>query len=136
MQTEFHGANAVVIARQPFNPASYSQAWMIERLGIAASAFVEETTQTPFVFATQTRQFNLFVIPERVQFNLPPGREIGQESEGEMVKRIMREVLVHMPQLSTQGAGFNFNWVVSDSGRPNRETTRLLFYTPTSNLLF
>lgn len=129
MPIEFQGANAIVLARLAFNPSTFSQAWMIEHLGITPSAFVGETIQTGILFATQTRQFNLFVIPERVQLNLPANREVGSESESVMVWRIMREILLHIPQFSTPGAGMNFNWAVNGHGHPNSETTRKLFFT-------
>jgi hypothetical protein len=131
MSIEFMGANAVVLATPPFDPALFSQVWMIERLKITPDEFINPVTiQTPLVFHAPTKRFSLLVIPERIQLNLPAERKSDGEGEGDMVRRIMHEILMRVPQFSSPGAGLNFNWVVKGDGRPNSETTRKLFFAP------
>jgi hypothetical protein len=130
MPIELKGANAVVLARLPFRPEVFSLAWTVRHLGIPAEDFPEHgVIQSPILFNMPTRRFNLVVIPERIQLNLNPSaqREEDEEAEGDLVRRIMREVIAHVPQLSSPGAGLNFNWTLISEERPNRKTSRRLF---------
>lgn len=129
MTIEFKGSNAVIlpspIQDRQFNPAIFSQIWMIQHLHVEPNDFINEgSVQSPILFHQSTRQFSLFVAPERVQLGLATQ----QEREEALVRRILLAVLGQFPANICHAIGVNFNWMVRWDERPNSETSRRLFF--------
>jgi hypothetical protein len=133
MTIEFKGSNAAILPppdpNQQFNPVLFSQAWMIRRLQVNIDDIVDQgSVQLPYVFNGITRQFTLVVVAERIQLYLPAQREAGWEDEGDMVRRVMHEVLGQFSQMPFSAAGMNFNWIVNWGEHTNSEISRRIFY--------
>ena len=127
MAIEFKGSNAVILPppnpNQLFNPAIFSQIWMIQHLRVEPNDFINEgAVQTPFLFHQPTRAFVLLVVQERIQLNFATLLE----DAGDIVRRVVPEVLGQSPCYS---AGFNFNWLINWNNHQNSETSRRIFFT-------
>jgi hypothetical protein len=131
MALDFKGANAVILAppHPQFNPAAVSQAWMIGQLHVAAGEFVENSTiQFPFLFITSTRRFALMVAEERIQVTPSLHWDQGWGEEVETVRRVANGVVRLFQGVPCPAIGLNFWWTLRSEGRPNRETSRRLFF--------
>lgn len=130
MTIEFKGSNAVIVAppnlNPQFNPAAFSQLWMMKHLGLDQSDLVDGAILTPLLFQQPTKRFNLIVLQDRVQLNLSEQQE--GEGEGELVARTILKVLDQFPSNTCHAGGLNFSWVVSWDGHQNTETSRRLFF--------
>jgi hypothetical protein len=134
---EFKGSNAVFLPPPDpnllFNPALFSQVWMIQNLHVEANDFINEgAAQVPFLFNQRTRRFGLLVMPERIQLSL----FAQEDGEGEMVTRVMLETIRQFPQDFYHAVGLNFNWMVNWNGHQNPETSRRLFDTRQNHPFF
>ncbi len=129
MAIDFKGSNAVVLAPPPperqFDPAKFSQIWMIQQLHVDPNDFVDPgaAVHAPFLFNQATTQFNLLVVPERIQLMFAPHQE-----EGGTVKRVMLESLLQVTRIPYSAAGLNFNWLIHANKYPNSVISRKLFF--------
>lgn len=124
MPVEFKAANAIVLSPQ-LNPAIITQAWMIQQLQILPNEFLPEgNIQLPVVFSSQTRRFQLMVLPDRIQFALQPGHE----RDGDLVRQVVTGVMAATPHALYTAIGLNFVWTVYSEGETNRTTSRNMFY--------
>lgn len=109
MKMEMIPANVVIIARQ-FNPSIISQYWLIKN-GI----FTEEEIQSGSIFSpvianVQTRDCQVLVLPEQLQFMYGLEDHSGQELLISKLGKII-QALPHTPFVA---AGLNFSWQVYD----------------------
>lgn len=130
MKLEMNPANVVIIARQ-FNPSIISQHWLIKN-GI----FTEEEIQpdsifSPLIATFQSRDCQVLVLPEQLQFAFKPSDHSGQELLIAKLGKIV-QALPHTPFIAV---GLNFSWqIYEEDGAANAALGRKLFFRDTSPL--
>lgn len=116
-------SNVVVVAHQ-FNPSLMSQLWLVRNDIVAEADFRPGCLLSDVVANVRTRQFDLFVVPEQLQF--VPRCEAAEEATliADKVGRIVRT----LPHTPFSAMGLNFTWtVLPDEGEDATALSRTFF---------
>jgi len=99
--------NSVVLARQ-VNPSILTPQWLMQQHLIAADAIRDGTLIASQLVQIRTDDFELLVIPDRLQ--LAP--TCAPERQGELVRHILGGIVNSLPHTPYVAVGFNFNYHV------------------------
>src|SRR5262245_17831299 len=125
MAAEQKTALAVITAQQ-FNPTIFDHHWVGRIVGLAEDYFhPERSFYSPQVASCQARQFNLLVLPDRLQFE-PQVEQTGEDAE--LIRRVVGSVVSALPHTPYTALGLNFAWALRSPGRLNPEISRRLFF--------
>ena len=114
----------VVIVANNLNPSLFSQLWLV-RQGIADEEdFAPNCVFSQFVNQVFTPDFQLFVVPERLQFTLTDR----SRGNSELVRNKLGCIMQKIPHTPYRAIGTNFHWLVApDSPRDFVNFMRDLF---------
>jgi hypothetical protein len=99
--------NVVVIARN-LNPSLFSQLWLVKQKIVNEEDFAPNCTFSQFFTQVFTPDFQLLVVPDRLQFTLTEKSKDNTEFIKEKVGTIIRNI----PHTPYKAVGTNFNWFV------------------------
>jgi len=123
-------ANVVVVARQ-FNPSIITQYWLIKNRIFSEEEFSSECVFSPFIADIRTNQFDLLIVPERLQFT--PKVE-NSEIEYSLIESKMGNIIKKLPHTPFIALGFNFIWNIDTEADQQTKVSRKLFFKNDSTL--
>jgi hypothetical protein len=100
--------NVVVIARN-LNPSLFSQLWLVKQKIVNEEDFAPNCTFSQFFTQVFTPDFQLLVVPDRLQFTLTEKSKDNTEFIKEKVGTIIRNI----PHTPYRAIGTNFHWLVA-----------------------
>lgn len=100
--------NIVIIAKN-LNPSLFSQLWLVKQGIVNEEDFASNCIFSPFVTQVFTPNFQLFVVPERLQFTLINK----SEDSAEFIKEKVGTIIKSIPHTPYRAIGINFNWIVA-----------------------
>ena len=130
MSVRMTQSNVVIVASQ-FNPSIFSQIWLIKSGILSEDDFGKECMFAPMVAQVHSREFNLVVVPDQLQFAPLRHPEKGRELVVSKVGKIV-ETLPHTPYIA---AGLNFNWLIDPEEEGVGNFSRHLFYREDIDIL-
>ncbi|MSR56128.1 MAG: hypothetical protein EXS05_00405 [Planctomycetaceae bacterium] len=120
----------VVIAARHFNPTVFGQIWLAKHGIVAEDEFEPSCLFSEPLVNVASREFNLLVIPDQMQFVPRVEPEKQQQLVSDKVGRIIR-VLPHTPFTAM---GLNFSWRVTPSEMSVEQFCRRMFFVPNRRL--
>lgn len=123
MGRQFIGSSVVVVAQQ-FNPSVMSQLWLVGN-GLAT----EDDFRQGYIFSDsvvqfQTREFQILVVPEQLQFS--PKVEAAREQE--VIRAKIGAIVETLPHTPYRAVGLNFMWQVTPEMESVQTLSRRLFF--------
>lgn len=118
-------ANTVAVVARTFNPSIVNPLWL-QKHGIVDEVALrqEHCIYTPQIARIVTPDFEMVIIPERLQFAPTP-----QSASTELNERVVGRFVQTLPHTPYTAVGFNFFWrVTSADGERLEDLTRRLFY--------
>jgi hypothetical protein len=117
------GAVVVVVAHQ-FNPSVFSQTWLVRNELLAEADFMPGSVFTDLIVQVHSRQFNMLVISEQLQF-FP---DVARAEEQALIVDKMSRIVRTLPHTPFKALGLNFCWHLQPREGDIGRTTRGLFY--------
>lgn len=123
MGRQFIGSSVVVVAQQ-FNPSVMSQLWLVGN-GLAT----EDDFRQGYIFSDsvvqfQTREFQILVVPEQLQFS----PKVEAEREQEVIRAKIGSIVETLPHTPYRAVGLNFMWQVTPETESVQALSRRLFF--------
>jgi hypothetical protein len=119
--------STVVIVANRLNPSILSPGWLTEQKILTA-----EDLQTGFIFTElvaqiPTKQFQMLVVPEQLQF-IPT---VPEDQEEAVIVEKLGTIVRLLPQTPYRGLGLNFNWHLTPPDEDIAKLSRSLFWHDT-----
>jgi len=100
--------NVVIVAKN-LNPSLFSQLWLIKQGIVSEEGLMGNCVFTPFVTQVFTTDFQLFVVPEQLQFTLSDK----SKDNSELIKDKLGSIIQKIPHTPYVAIGTNFHWKVA-----------------------
>lgn len=123
MKIDITHTNVVIVARQ-FNPSIITQLWLVKNDIIEEEEFTEDCVFLPIISHVRSREFNLLVLPEQLQFSIVKKTE----NEQELIVSKVGAIIQKLPHTPYVAAGLNFSWELKPESKGMGDFTRSLFY--------
>ncbi len=123
-------ADVVVVASQ-FNPSIITQHWLIKNNFFTEDEFSPDCVFSSLVADIRTDQFNILVMPERLQFT--PKVE-NTDVQSSLITSKLGKIIAQLPHTPFSALGFNFLWLIDTEADSQTKVSRKLFFKQESNL--
>ncbi len=116
------GLNIVIVAHN-FNPTIFTPIWLVNIKAIKENELIPNTIVTPAASNNDTSDFNLLVMPDRLQLTFK--READFKS---IIEKTLHNIVKSLPHTPYEAVGFNFIWsFVPDNQGSFRDITYRYF---------
>ncbi len=130
MKVNTSHADVVVVASQ-FNPSIITQHWLIKNNFFLEEEFSPDSVFSPLVADIKTNQFNILVMPERLQFT---PKVDNTETQCNLITSKLGKIIEKLPHTPFSALGFNFLWLIDTEADSQTKVSRKLFFKNESNL--
>lgn len=121
--TKVLNSQSIIILANTFNPSVFNQYWLVSNDFIKNDFIEPASIFTPGVANVITKNFNLFVVPEQLQFNGNGDYEVFKNS----IEKSLSPILEHLPAIPYKALGLNFIWKVKVEDMSIEEASKNLF---------
>jgi len=122
--------NSIVILAQSFNPSIFNRYWLVSKGFIDDESILPNSVFAPNVTQVASKEFNLLVLPEQLQFN---SNTDNKEFESN-VEKTLKPIIEKLKEIPYRASGINFHWFVDDDETEIGELSEKLFYYNSSSL--
>ena len=120
----------IVIVAQSFNPSIFNQHWLIKNNFVDETDIAANSIFMPGVINLFTKNYNLLVLPEKLQFQLINS---GTSFKSDIEKALL-PIIEKLPEVPYKAIGINFSWHITDTEKSIIELSKELFYFKESKL--
>lgn len=120
----------VVIVSNSFNVSIFSQIWLIKNGIMNEDDFSKGYLFSPMAVQTESNDFSLLVVPERLQFTL---RDLSEKAPDLIMSKVGK-IVETLPHTPFKSVGLNFNWCADSETQPFDQFNHSLFWKEKSPL--
>lgn len=128
--TEFISENVVILANR-FNLSIFNQYWLIDNGIIDQEDLKAGYTFTPVLNQIQTQDYQLTIVPDRLQLDIHP---VTDENAVDLIESKIGKIIEKLPHTPYTALGLNFVYLYTPDADNFPKYTRSIFLNPESPL--
>ena len=106
----FCGPSSTVLVANDVNVSIFKSAWFGRNQVISEDEMLDDVLISPGIVQIPTRNFQVIIVPNRIQFFLPPQRfDVGQQE----IDRVLGTIVRLLPHTPYTAIGLNFEYIVT-----------------------